>query len=136
MKLDEMASAEAKELLTSGDSILSHLPQREGNISDDSVSSGDGTRFKNRMGLFDLDFSDTPKVPKGKTKQSKPKQHSSQHAGVSTPIMDSDNDSKIDIRQSGVVASNYLPELISTDEDANGQVAVGENTQMNSQEGM
>ena len=56
-KLDEMASAEAKGLLTSGGSIISDLPEREGNISDDSVSSGDGTRFKNRMGVFD--FPDT-----------------------------------------------------------------------------
>ena len=110
-----MASAEVKKLLASGGSILSHLPEREGNISDDSVSSGDGTCFKNRTAVFDLDFPDTPKVPKGKAKQSKPKEHSSQHAGVSAPIMDSDSNSKIDIRQSGVVASNYLPEAISMD---------------------
>ena len=41
-----MASAQEKGLLTSGGSIISHLHKREGNISDDSVSSGDGTRFK------------------------------------------------------------------------------------------
>ena len=136
MKLGEMASAEAKGLLNSGGSILSHLPETEGNISDDSVSSGDGTHFKNRTGVFDLDFPDTPKVSKGKAKQSKQKQHSSQLPGVSAPIMESDTDSEIDIRQSGVVATNYIPELISTDEDANVQVAVGKNTQMNLQEGM
>ena len=135
-KLDEMASAEAKGLLTSGGSIISDLPEREGNISDDSVSSGDGTRFKNRMGVFDLDFPDTPKVPKGKANQSKAKQHSSQHAGVSAPLMDSDSNSEVDIRQSGVVAINYLPEAISTDEDGNGQVGNTDNTQINSQEGM
>ena len=43
-----MASAEMKGLLTSGSSIISHVPEKEGNTSDDSVSSGDGTRFKNR----------------------------------------------------------------------------------------
>ena len=48
-KLDEMASAEAKGLLTSGGYIISHLSEREGNMSDDSVSFGDGTCFKNRM---------------------------------------------------------------------------------------
>ena len=84
-KLDEMASAEAKGLLTSGGSIISHLCKREGNMSDDSASSGDGTCFKNRTGVFDLDFPETPKVPKGKPKQSNPKYHSSQHPGYLLP---------------------------------------------------
>ena len=131
-----MASAEAKGLLTSGGSIISHLSEREGNMSDDSVSSGDGTHFKNRTRVFDLDFPETPKVPKGKPKQSNPKYHSSQHPGVSATLMESDTDSEVDIRQSGVVASNYLPEAISTDEDTNVQVGNADNTEMNSEQGM
>ena len=50
--------------------------------------------------------------------------------------MDSDSNSEVDIRQSGVVAINYLPEAISTDEDGNAQVGNADNTQINSQEGM
>ena len=50
--------------------------------------------------------------------------------------MESDTDSKVDIRQSGVVASNYLPEAISTDEDTNVQVGNADNTEMNSEQGM
>ena len=73
--LDEMASAEAKGLLTSAGFIISHVPEKEGNTSDDSVSSGDGTHFKNRAGVLDLDFPETRKVPKGKSKNSKVKYH-------------------------------------------------------------
>ena len=135
-KLDEMASAEVKGLLTSGGSIISHVPEKEGNISDDSVSSRDGTRFKNRTGVFDLDFPQTPKVPKGKSKNSKPKYHSSQCPGVSATLIESDTDLEVDIRQSGVVASNYLHDAISTDEDANGKVADADNNENISQEGM
>ena len=135
-KLDEMASAEAKGLLTSGGSIISHVPEKEGNTSDDSVSSGDGTHFKNRMGVFDLDFPQAPKVPKGKSKNSKPKYHSSQRPDVSATLIESDTDSELDIRQSGVVASNYLHDAMSTDEDANGQVADADNTENISQKGM
>ena len=129
-----MASAQEKELLTSGGSIISHLHERQGNISDDSVSSGDGTHFKNRMGLFDLVFPETPKVPKGKLKQSKPMHHSSQCAGVSATLMESDAGLEVDIRH--VVATNYLPEAIFTHEDTNGQVGTANNTQINSQDGM
>ena len=135
-KLDEMASAEVKGLLTSDGSIISHVPEKEGNTSDDSVSSGDGTHFKNRTGVFDLDLPQTPKVPKGKSKNSKPKYHSSQHPGVSATLIESDTDSELDIRQSGVVASNYLRDAISTDEDTNGQLADANNTENISQEGM
>ena len=135
-KLDEMASAEAKGLLTSGGSIISHVPEKEGNTSDDSVSSGDGTHFKNRTSVLDLDFPQTLKVPKGKSKNSKPKYHSSQHPGVSATLIESDTDLELDIRQSGVVASNYLRDAISTDEDTNGQLADADNTENISQEGM
>ena len=131
-----MASAEAKGLLTSGGSIISHVPEKAGNTSDDSVSSGDGTCFKNRTGVFDFDFPQTPKVPKGKSKNSKPKYHSSQHPDVSAMLIESDTDSELDIRQSGVVASNYLRDAISTDEDTNGQLADADNTENISQEGM
>ena len=37
----------------------------DGNTSD---SSGNGTRFAHRTGIFSLDFPDSPKVPKGKGK--------------------------------------------------------------------
>ena len=50
--------------------------------------------------------------------------------------MESDTDSEVDIRQSGVVASNYLSEAISTDEDTNVQVGNADNTEMNSAQGM
>ena len=43
---------------------------------------------------------------------------------------------ELDIRQSGVVASNYLRDATSTDEDTNGQVADADNTENISQEGM
>ena len=135
-KLDEMASAEAKGLLTSGGSIISNVPEKKGKTSDDSVSPGDGTHFKNRTEVFDLDFPQTPKVPKGKSKNSKPKYHSSQHLGVSAMLIESDTDLELDIRQSGVVASNYLCDAMSTDEDANGQVADANNTENISQKGM
>ena len=36
----------------------------------DSDSSGNGTRFKGRTGIFSLDFPPSPKVPKGKGKKS------------------------------------------------------------------
>ena len=36
----------------------------------DSESSGDGTRFKGRTGVFTQDFPPSPKVPKGKRKKS------------------------------------------------------------------
>ena len=36
----------------------------------DSDSSGNGTRFKGRTGIFSLDFLPSPKVPKGKGKKS------------------------------------------------------------------
>ena len=36
----------------------------------DSDSSGNGTRFKGRTGIFSLDFPRSPKVPKGKGKKS------------------------------------------------------------------
>ena len=62
--------------------------------------------------------------------------HSSQRAGVSATLLESDTDSEVDIRQSGVVATNYLPEAISTDEDTNGQLGTANNTQINSQDGM
>ena len=131
-----MASAEAKGQLTSCGSIISHVPEKEGNTSDDSVSSGDRTRFKNRTGFFDLDFPQTPKVPKGKSKNSKLKYHSSQCPGVSAALIESDTDSELDIRKSGVVASNYLRDAISADEDTNGQLADADNTENISQEGM
>ena len=64
-KLDEMVSAEAKGLLTSGGSILTHLTDKEESLSDDSLSSGDGTQFKNRTGIFDLDFPSNTEDIKG-----------------------------------------------------------------------
>ena len=36
----------------------------------DSDSSGNGTRFKGRTGIFSLNFPPSPKVPKGKGKKS------------------------------------------------------------------
>ena len=116
-KLDEMVSAQAKGLLTSGGSILSHITDKEESLSDDSLSSGDGTRFKNRTGIFDLDFPPTQKISKGKSKVSTSKTHPSQIPSVSREITESDSDSDIDIRQSGVVAKKYTSEAISTDDD-------------------
>ena len=112
-----MVSADAKGLLTSGGSILSHITEKEASLSDDSLSSGDGTRFKNRTGIFDLDFPPTQKISKGKAKISTSKIHQSQVPNVSREITESDNDSDIDIRQSGVVAQNAATEAISTDDD-------------------
>ena len=114
-----MVSAEAKGLLTSGGSILTHLTDKEESLSDDSLSSGDGTRFKNRTGIFDLDFPPTQKISKGKSKVSTSKSHPSVIPTVSREIMGTDTDSDIDIRQSGVVAKKYTSEVISTD-DKNG----------------
>ena len=116
-KLDEMVSAQAKGLLTTGGSILSHISDKEESLSDDSLSSGDGTRFKNRTGIFDLDFPATQKISKGKSKVSTSKKHQSQIPNVLTEITETDNDSDIDIRQSGVVAQKYTSEAISTDDD-------------------
>ena len=112
-----MVSAEAKGLLTTGGSILSHITDKEESLSDDSLSSGDGTRFKNRTGIFDLDFPPTQKISKGKSKVSTSKTHLSQIPNVSRDITESDNESDIDIRQSGVVAQNLNTEAISTDDD-------------------
>ena len=106
-----MVSAEAKGLLTSGGSILAHITDKEESISDDSLSSGDGTRFKNRTGIFHLDFPPTQKISKGKSKISTSKTHPSQIPSVSREITESDTDSDIDIRQSGVVAKNILVRL-------------------------
>ena len=116
-KLDEMVSADAKGLLTTGGSILSHISDKEESLSDDSLSSGDGTRFKNRTGIFDLDFPATQKISKGKSKVSTSKKHQSQIPNVSTEITESDNDSDIDIRQSGIVAQKNTTDAISTDDD-------------------
>ena len=116
-KLDEMLSAEAKGLLTSGRSILTHVTDKEESLSDDSLSSGDGTRFKNRTGVFDLDFPPTQKISKGISKVSTSKRHPSQIPSVSREIMGSDTDSEIDIRHSGVVAKKYNSEVISTDDE-------------------
>ena len=112
-----MVSAEAKGLLTSGGSILTHLTDKEESLSDDSLSSGDGTRFKNRTGIFDLDFPPTQKISKGKSKVSTSKSHPSVIPTVSRDIMGTDTDSDIDIRQSGVVAKKYTSEVISTDDE-------------------
>ena len=51
-------------------------------------------------------------------------------------LIESDTDLELDIRQSGVVASNYLHDAMSADEDANGQVADANNTENISQKGM
>ena len=116
-KLDEMVSADAKGLLTSGGSILAHVTDKEESLSDDSLSSADGTRFKNRTGIFDLDFPPTQKISKGKSEVSTSKTHPSQIPSVLREITESDTDSDIDIRQSGVVAKKYTTEAISTDDD-------------------
>ena len=116
-KLDEMVSAEAKGLLTSGGSILGQITDKEESLSDDSLSSGDGTRFKNRTGIFDLDFPPTQKISKGQSKVSTSKIRTSQIPRVSREIPESDTDSDIDIRQSGVVANKNNSEAISTDDD-------------------
>ena len=116
-KLDEMVSADAKGLLTTGGSILTHITEKEESLSDDSLSSGDGTQFKNRTGIFDLDFPPTQKISKGKSKVSTSKTHPSQIPSVSRQITESDSESDIDIRQSGVVANKYSNEAISTDDD-------------------
>ena len=112
-----MVSADAKGLLTTGGSILSHINDKEESLSDDSLSSGDGTRFKKRTGIFDLDFPPTQKISKGKSKVSTSKTHASQIPSVSRQIMESDSESDIDIRQSGVVANKNSNEAISTDDD-------------------
>ena len=81
-KLDEMVSADAKGLLTTGGTILTHVTEKEESLSDDSLSSGDGTRFKNRTGIFDLDFPPTQKISKGKSKVTTSKTHPSQISQV------------------------------------------------------
>ena len=73
--LDDLLSAERKakekqevssDLYSETDEDLKNNP--DGNTSD---SSGNGTRFAKRTGVFSLDFPESPKVPKGKGKRSK-----------------------------------------------------------------
>ena len=57
----------SSDLYSEGDEIL-HMAN-DGNCSD---SSGNGTRFSKRTGVFSLDFPPSPKVSKGKGKKSRP----------------------------------------------------------------
>ena len=74
--LDSLQSVDRKEceahdmssdLYSEADEILDM--GNDGNCSD---SSGDGTRFSKRTGVFSLDFPPSPKVSKGKGKKSRP----------------------------------------------------------------
>ena len=72
--LDEMMSAERRE--REHKEALSDLysdTDNEGTTKkyhNDSDSSGNGTRFAHRTGVFSLDFPDSPCMPKGKGKRS------------------------------------------------------------------
>ena len=75
--LDELMSAERKEKEQTGNSSdlysesESDMPKTKGDY--DSDSSGQGTRFAHRTGIFSLDFPESPRMPKGKGKKSRQK---------------------------------------------------------------
>ena len=74
--LDDLYSAErkeneVKEKAMSSD-LFSESEDNKGGDGNDSESSGNGTRFANRTGIFSLDYPDSLKVRKGKGKKTKP----------------------------------------------------------------
>ena len=64
--LDDLLSAERKEKANESSDLYSQTDDDRG---DDSESSGQGTRFLGRTGVFSLDFPQSPRVPKGKGKK-------------------------------------------------------------------
>ena len=73
--LDDLFSAERrerekKEKVMSSD-LFSESEENNSTEADDTDSSGNGTQFAHRTGVFSLDFPDSPRVPKGKGKKSK-----------------------------------------------------------------
>ena len=68
--LDDLLSAERKENKKEHSSDL-FSESEDGNAvnTNDSDSSGNGTRFAHRTGIFSLDFPDSPRIPKGKGKK-------------------------------------------------------------------
>ena len=87
--LDDLVSAERKERENKEKAMSSDLfsesEDNHGTKAEDTDSSGNGTRFAHRMGIFSLDFPDSPRVPKGKGKKSK-----DTTAGVKTGRSDAD----------------------------------------------
>ena len=51
--------------------LFSESEENNPTEADDTDSSGNGTQFAHRTGVFSLDFPDSPRVPKGKGKKSK-----------------------------------------------------------------
>ena len=51
--------------------LFSESEENNPTEGDDTDSSGNGTRFAHRTGVFSLDFPESPRVPKGKGKKSK-----------------------------------------------------------------
>ena len=72
--LDDLYSLERKESERKDKGLSSNLfsESEDNNAVDgnDSESSGNGTQFAHRTGVFSLDFPASPKVPKGKGKKS------------------------------------------------------------------
>ena len=72
--LDDLYSLEKKESEHKDKGLSSDLfsESEDNNAVDgnESDSSGNGTRFAHRTGVFSLDFPPSPKVPKGKGKKS------------------------------------------------------------------
>ena len=68
--LDDLLSAERKEKQKEESSdLFSDSDDANPLNGNDSESSGNGTRFAHRTGVFSLDFPDLPRVPKGKGKK-------------------------------------------------------------------
>ena len=68
--LDDLLSAERKENKKEDSSDL-FSDSEDGNAvnTNESDSSGNGTCFAHRTGIFSLDFPDSPRIPKGKGKK-------------------------------------------------------------------
>ena len=87
--LDDLLSAERKEKLNNYESSDLYSQSDDGRGSD-SESSGQGTRFRGRTGVFSLDFPQSPCVPKGKGKKASAKKGVT--AAVSSDVLSSESD--------------------------------------------
>ena len=93
--LDDLYSAERKENEVKEKAMSSDLfSESEDNKAGDgncSESSGNGTQFANRTGIFSLDFLDSLKVPKGKGRKTKPTHVVPKKKEVEVDSTDSEN---------------------------------------------
>ena len=73
--LDDLFSAERKERekkeKAMSSDLFSESEDNNATEADDTDSSGNGTRYAHRTGVFSLDFPESPRVPKSKGKRSK-----------------------------------------------------------------